>query len=549
MNLKTLIPLVACLSLAACDSGDININPSTTDNSTDNSVTNSNNTTSTPVADENPCASYVNSGGQNIQGDFDGTHCRYSPAFADAGNNITTDLTIPSLENGGVHVFEGSLFVGEAHANNAELAAAGIIEGGDGPTLTIEAGATLAWPDNTKFVIINRGSQIFAVGTADNPITFTATKDAIEGSAGLEEVQLWGGMVVNGFGVSNKCEYTGTRGNDLTLVDECNIAAEGAEGLDESYYGGDNDDDSSGRLEYVIVKHTGAQVANGDELNGISFGGVGRNTLIKNLQVYSTYDDGIEMFGGAVNFENFVGIYVRDDSIDIDEGYIGSITNALVIQQESDGNRCVEADGIGSYSSKTDDFIQDMFARGLNSRPNITGLTCIFSPSEGTHDPGAGLRLREGLWPTISQSIVFGAYAAETLEGEHWGVRVDDTVATNGFLAGNASLSDIVFAAVTKSSKTIDGQAVDAWLELNSNTLFADIDGVIDPTQLADTNLILFSSNNRYHSVPVAEVVVNDESLPALIVDTPALGAVTAVDDWAAGWAFGLDQTFWFQVP
>ena len=255
------------------------------------------------------------------------------------------------------------------------------------------------------------------------------------------------------------------------------------------------------------------------------------------------------MFGGAVNFENFVGIYVRDDSIDIDEGYIGSITNALVIQQESDGNRCVEADGIGSYSSKTDDFIQDMFARGLNSRPNITGLTCIFSPSEGTHDPGAGLRLREGLWPTISQSIIFGAYAAERLEGEHWGVRVDDTVATNGFLAGNASLSDTVFAAVTKSSKTIDGQAVDAWLEVNSNTVFADIDGVIDPTQLADTNLILFSSDNRYHSVPVAEVVVNDESLPALIVDTPALGAVTAVDDWAAGWAFGLDQTFWFQAP
>ena len=168
---------------------------------------------------------------------------------------------------------------------------------------------------------------------------------------------------------------------------------------------------------------------------------------------------------------------------------------------------------------------------------------------KGTHDPGAGLRLREGLWPTISQSIVFGAYAAERLEGEHWGVRVDDTVATNGFLAGNASLSDTVFAAVTKSSKTIDGQAVDAWLELNSNTLFADIDGVIDPTQLADTNLILFSSDNRYHSVPVAEVVVNDESLPALIVDTPALGAVTAVDDWAAGWAFGLDQTFWFQAP
>ena len=121
------------------------------------------------------------------------------------------------------------MFVGEAHSNAAELTAAGVVEGGDGPTLTIEAGATLAWPDNTKFVIINRGSQLFAVGTQEKPITFTATKDAVEGAAGPEDVQLWGGMVINGFGVSNKCEYTGTRGDDLALVGECNIAAEGAD--------------------------------------------------------------------------------------------------------------------------------------------------------------------------------------------------------------------------------------------------------------------------------------------------------------------------------
>ena len=541
MNVKPFALMLMLSALAACDSGDININPSTSDNSTDNSVTNSNITT------ENPCASYVNSGGQTIEGEFDGANCTYSPAFADAGNNITTDITIPELDDGGVHIFQGSLFVGEAHANNSELTAAGIAEGGDGPTLTIEAGATLAWPDNTKFVIINRGSQIFAVGTAQKPITFTATADAVEGSAGAEDVQLWGGMVINGFGVSNKCEYTGTRGDDLALVGECNIAAEGAEGLDESYYGGANDDDSSGRMEYVIVKHTGAQVANGDELNGISFGGVGRNTIVKNLQVYSTYDDGIEMFGGAVNFENFIAVFVRDDSIDVDEGYIGSITNALVIQQETDGNRCVEADGIGSYSSKTPEFIQDMFDRGLNSRPTITGLTCIFSPSEGTHDPGAGLRLREGLWPTIRHAVVFGAYADEFEAGDHWGVRVDDTVASEGFVGGNASITDTVFGVVTKSSKTIAGLDVSDWLEANSNTVFADIAAATDPTQLADTQLIILSSANGYYSIPVAEVVVNDAALPDLVVEASFLGAVDANDDWTAGWAFGLDQNFWFQ--
>ena len=99
----------------------------------------------------------------------------------------------------------------------------------------------------------------------------------------------------------------------------------------------------------MVVKHTGAQVANGDELNGISFGGVESNTIVENLQVYSTYDDGIEMFGGSVNFTNFVGVYVRDDSIDIDEGYNGTISNALVIQSATDGNHCIESDGLEDF--------------------------------------------------------------------------------------------------------------------------------------------------------------------------------------------------------
>ena len=64
----------------------------------------------------------------------------------------------------------------------------------------------------------------------------------------------------------------------------------------------------------MVVKHTGAQVGNGDELNGITFGGVGGNTIVKNLQMYSTYDDGIEMFDGAVN-KKTMRRYMRDDSM------------------------------------------------------------------------------------------------------------------------------------------------------------------------------------------------------------------------------------------
>ena len=310
--------------LAACESGDINISPSTNVSDSNNVV---NNGGGGGGADED-CAAFVRNG-QEIRGSADGNgNCTYGSAFVGPKNNLTVDLIIPALPDGGAHIFTSSLFVGETYRSNADLQAAGIAEGGDGPTLTIEAGATLAFQTNKDFVIVNRGSRIIADGTADAPITFTSVSD-INGTVGPEEVQQWGGMVINGFGVSNKCAYVGNRGEAGFMLDpanpECHIEAEGSAGDDESQYGGDNDADDSGILRYVIVKHTGAEVANGDELNGISFGGVGSSTVVENLQVYSTFDDGIEMFGGSVNFTNFVA-HVRTRRLNrrIDEGWNGN---------------------------------------------------------------------------------------------------------------------------------------------------------------------------------------------------------------------------------
>lgn len=572
--------------LVGCGGGgsDINISPVTTDNSVDNSSQ-----TNAPVATVNPCASYVNEAGQTIQGNFDAPNCSYSVSFADQGNNITTDLTIPALENNGAHLFDGSLFIGEAHSSSAELAAAGIAEGGDGPKLTIEAGATLAWKDKSKFVIINRGSTIFAVGTADKPITFTSFSD-VNGTVGAEDVQQWGGMVINGFGISNKCSYTGTSRSNLVLTAVgCDIAAEGAEGLDESYYGGDNDEDSSGRMEFVVVKHTGAEVGNGDELNGISFGGVGSNTIVKNLQVYSTYDDGIEMFGGAVNFENFVALYVRDDSIDIDEGYIGTIKNALVIQSQYNGNRCIEADGIGSFNKKTDAFIQDVMDRGLNSAPTIENLTCIVSPNgvedatdaenpnkQGTHDPGAGWRLREGIEPTIKNSLVISAFGPQ-VSSDNWCLRIDtsqsgdsgssragDSIAdpvAAAFESGAASISGSLFACETKSSKNLNGAASNIFLSqaANGGNVFADVTGAMDATAASDTGLVLVTNKGEtagpVYSLAASAITptVTPATLKTGTTETHIGALADDGTDWTLGWTYGIHaanrgKALWFPV-
>lgn len=548
MNVKKLVTAIACGALlAACSSGDINVAPSTNVTDSNNTVNNGGGGNANAI-----CASYQTSG-QTISGTADANgNCTYDSSFVGPKNNLTVDLLLPKLANGGAHIFTSSLFVGETHRSNADLQAAGIAQGGDGPTLTIQAGATLAFQNNSNFIIINRGSQILANGTAAEPITITSTSD-LNGTVGPEDVQQWGGMVINGFGVSNKCSYVGTRGQPGFMLDpanpECHIEAEGSLGDDESQYGGDNDADDSGILRYVVVKHTGAEVANGSELNGISFGGVGSGTVIENLQVYSTYDDGIEMFGGSVNFTNFVAVYVRDDSIDIDEGWNGSITNALVIQQETNGQHCIESDGLGSYSSLTQPVRDDFIARGLNSRPTISNLTCIVSPNVGgTHGTGNGWLFREGIWATINDSMVISSFGVN-----------DTTSLTDNYCLRIANgetvmqLNSVVFAC--QENQNSNEQAIAEGQGAQFATVASGTSK--DPTAAADADLQLLEGTQPIGSLMwnvslIDGVAPLASTAPTSGVATDILGAVSLTDDWTAGWTYGIHpdnrgQALWFE--
>ncbi len=550
MNFNKLFTVTAAGALlAACSSGDINIEPTT-------SVSNSNNTTVTGGGSaDDVCASYVKNG-QTVQGSSDGNgNCTYGSAFVGPKNNLTVDLILPALPNGGAHIFTSSLFVGETYRTQAELQAAGVTQGGDGPTLTIEAGATLAFQTNKDFIIINRGSRILADGTVDAPITITSVSD-LNGTVGPEDVQQWGGMVINGFGVSNKCSYDGVRGQagfQLSAGTECSIEAEGSAGDDESQYGGDNDADDSGILRYVRIKHTGAEVGNGDELNGISFGGVGSATVVENLEIYSTYDDGIEMFGGSVNFTNYLAMYVRDDSIDIDEGWNGTITNALVIQGATEGQQCIEADGIGSYSAANAAVNADFIARGLNSRPTINNLTCIISPNVGgTHGSGGGWRFREGIWPVVNNSLLISSFAANDTGNatDNACLRIDDDETYDAVTSGDLQLNSVVFACQENANDDEQGVA-----ETMGNQFATVADGaVLDASSAADASLQLTEGAQKVQSISWASTMVDGVAPAATTQPTSGdiLGAVSATADWTAGWTYGLDpanrgQALWFE--
>jgi hypothetical protein len=521
-------------ALAGCSSGDVELGVSTTDASVNSGGGGGNG------GGANPCAIYTTSANVTRQGAYDGTNCTYDSSFVGATNPLLQSVTIPAIN--GVHIFQDSLFVGQNVSSGAAPAA------GTGPTLTIAAGNTLAFQDPADYILINRGSTIIAQGTAANPITLTGYTDAVTRTAGPEDVQLWGGLVINGNGITNNCTDAQRASN------QCHVVAEGQ----PSHYGGNNNSESSGTLRYVVVKHTGFEAAPGDELNGVSFNAVGSGTVIENLQVYSTFDDGVEFFGGAANIRNFVALYVRDDSIDFSDGWSGVVENALVIHAQLNSNHCIEGDSIGSGRTG----VGEPYTTAPVSNPTIRNLTCITSQSPtGTHGPSRGAIIRQGAQVHIEDSIWFGAYGqianpstpaagTQCFEFRSSGGDTSAPLAASG----QSTMDGTILACQTPTNGSFaNGDAQSQWvLGANPSTNGANYSFNTENTIISaptGATVSVLEANSFYTSTAPNNGVA---PIPALTGAGRHRGAVLRASDWTAGWTYGLHssnrgQPLWFE--
>jgi hypothetical protein len=196
-----------------------------------------------------------------------------------------------------------------------------------GATLTIEAGTVIKGSAGAgslaSALVVARGGQIFANGTADAPIIMTSVADNLDGNldpSSPDTQGLWGGLLVLG---NAPCSFEG----DVVEAQIEGIPADDTFGL----YGGSDPSDNSGVITYVSVRHGGAVIGENNEINGITLGGVGNGTVIENIEVVANSDDGIEFFGGTVNVTNALVWACGDDLIDIDQAYSGTVSNAIVL--------------------------------------------------------------------------------------------------------------------------------------------------------------------------------------------------------------------------
>ncbi len=207
-----------------------------------------------------------------------------------------------------------------------------------GASLTIQPGTVIKGKpgqgENSSALVVARGGKIFASGTADQPIVFTAEADDVNdpNDLPLDARGLWGGVIILGnAGLNSEPGETPIEGIPTTE----------SRGL----YGGNNDADNSGVFRYVSIRHGGTDIGAGNEINGLTMGGVGSGTVIEYIEVYNNKDDGYEWFGGTVNAKYLVSAFNGDDSFDYDEGFRGKGQFWFAILDAETGNRAGEHDG------------------------------------------------------------------------------------------------------------------------------------------------------------------------------------------------------------
>ena len=146
-----------------------------------------------------------------------------------------------------------------------------------------------------------------------------------------------------------------------------------------------NPADNSGILRYVRIEYAGYAFLPDNEINGLTFGGVGSGTVIDYVQVSYANDDSFEWFGGTVNCSHLISYRTLDDDFDTDNGFSGTVQFGICLR-----------DSAVADISKSEAFESDNDANGSQLTPQTKAVfsnMTVIGPRETLTNMGSNLFL------------------------------------------------------------------------------------------------------------------------------------------------------------
>ncbi|HQY61581.1 MAG: T9SS C-terminal target domain-containing protein [Myxococcales bacterium] len=330
-----------------------------------------------------------------------------------------------------------------------------------GTTLTIEKGTTLKGDARSKAILlVEAGAKLIAEGTEDEPIVFTSQAAPQDRRAGD-----WGGLVLLGNAPVN---MPGGKGN----VEGILTTVQGTQ------FGGTDPDDSSGVLRYVRVEYAGVVLAQDNEVNGVTFAGVGRGTRVDHVQVRQALDDCFEFFGGTVDAKYLACQGNEDDGFDWDNGYSGRLQ--FLVLQQSPGH-------VGEDNGIEGDNDAQGSANLPLSSPTIFNAS-LFGKNADVDNAQYGLLLRRNTRATLRNVLVSGFEASLDVRdvSTHAGVTEGALTLTNSLFwnaRNTAVLDNIAYPekGATPPNKDNDGALSEVdWVKATAHKNLFSVDPKTD---------------------------------------------------------------------
>lgn len=408
---------------------------------------------------------------------------------------------------------------------------------GTAATLTIDPGVTMYGNDSADILIVNRGSQILVNGTAVAPVIMTSDLDLLGRTKASPSTfsREWGGLILAGRAKIKACNVAATPGDAACQAEVEGVTASTGR---PALYGGATDTDSSGRLNYLQIRYPGAffNGVAGDDLNGLTLAGVGSGTLIDNVQIHNSGDDGVEIFGGTVSMKHLIITGALDDSLDCDSGWTGKVQFLVVRQTGSTGapDGLVECSNINGNSN---------VATTIQTRPTISNFTMIAVASKGigldasVSDLGASGRFYNGVVSyigAVATSRCLSVAVPETGSGRGSAEAGADRPTFNSILFDCPTTSTTVIPTTTVSAATLIAEGT------NNSTGTADTLGAA----LAPSTVVASFVNgaNETARTFVASTTLNTLVGGTFFTAAPYIGAVKDTsDNWWRSWTCGLE--------
>lgn len=294
--------------------------------------------------------------------------------------------------------------------------------------LTIQAGVVVLCDKNVTGagLFITKGSQLIANGTVSSPIVFTSNQPAGQRARGD-----WGGIILMGKANNNTPGgINNIEGLPISTLTEYGVAS------------GADDNDNSGSLKYVRLEFGGYAYQQDKEINGLTFGAVGRGTTVDHIQVSYNNDDAFEWFGGTVNCKYLVSFRNLDDDFDTDFGYSGNVQFGLAVRDP----QIADAPAV----STSEFFESDNNATGTAATPVTSGIfsniTCIGAlrgaPTVTLPASGVGHRNRV----RIRRNSALKVYNSVFMDQATRGLFIDGSASETNALNGNLKFKNNVLA-------------------------------------------------------------------------------------------------------